>query len=148
MQTVRSSQDVIAENLGNILFSWSVQGSLDPLAIAGGEGAWFWDFDGKRYLDLCSQQVISLNLGHQHPKVVAAIKEQADTLCYAAPSFASEPKGRLAKMLAEKTGLAKTFFTLGGAEANENAMKIARLATGRQKVITRYRSYHGATAGA
>lgn len=148
MQTLRSSQDVVAENLAYTLFSWSAQGDLKPMTIAGGEGAWFWDFDGNRYLDLCSQQVVALNLGHQHPKVVAAIKEQADTLCYAAPSFASEPKGQLARRLVEKTNLAKVFFTLGGAEANENAMKIARQATGRQKIITRYRSYHGATAGA
>jgi taurine--2-oxoglutarate transaminase len=148
MQAVRTSQEIVEENLAYTLFSWSTQGTLDPIAVVGGEGAWFWDADGKRYLDLTSQQVISLSLGHQHPKVVQAIKDQAETLCFAAPSFANEPKGRLGRLVAEKTGLSKVFFTLGGAEANENAIKIARMVTGRSKIITRYRSYHGATTGA
>jgi taurine---2-oxoglutarate transaminase len=148
MQTVRTSQEIIEENLRYTLFSWSAQGSLAPLSIVRGEGVWFWDADGKRYLDLSSQQVICLNLGHQHPKVVQAIKDQADTLCFAAPSFANEPKGQLGRKLAEITGLSKTFFTLGGAEAVENAIKIARYYTGKHKIITRYRSYHGATNGA
>jgi taurine---2-oxoglutarate transaminase len=145
METVRTSEDIARENLDYTLFSWSAQGSLAPLAIVGGEGAWFWDADGKRYLDLSSQQVICLNLGHQHPRVVRAIKEQADTLCFASPSFANEPRGKLGRKLAELTGLSKTFFTLGGAEAVENAIKIARYYTGRHKIITRYRSYHGGT---
>ena len=148
MQAVRTSQEIVEENLAYTLFSWSTQGGLDPIAVVGGQGAWFWDADGKRYLDFSSQQVISLSLGHQHPKVVQAIKDQADTLCFAAPSFANEPKGRLGRKVAEKTGLAKVFFTLGGADANENAIKIARMVTGRHKIITRYRSYHGATNGA
>ncbi|GAC1462115.1 MAG: aspartate aminotransferase family protein [Chloroflexota bacterium] len=148
MQHMQTSQEIIDENLEYTLFSWSVQGSLAPLAVARGEGAWFWDADGNRYLDLSSQQVICLNLGHQHPKVVQAIKNQADSLCFAAPSFANEPKGRLGKRLAGLTGLAKVFFTLGGADANENAIKMARLYSGKHKIITRYRSYHGATAGA
>ena len=150
MQTLthRTAQDIIEENLDYTLFSWSAQGNLKPIAVAGGQGAWFWDADGNRYLDLSSQQVISLTLGHQHPKVVQAIKDQAETLCFASPSYANEPKGRLAHKIADLTGLAKTFFTLGGAEATENAIKIARLFTGRHKIITRYRSYHGATHGA
>jgi taurine--2-oxoglutarate transaminase len=147
MQTLsqRTAQEIVDENLAYTLFSWSTQGNLKPIAVAGGQGAWFWDADGTRYLDLSSQQVISLTLGHQHPRVVQAIKDQADTLCFAAPSYANEPKGRLAHKIADLTSLAKTFFTLGGAEATENAIKIARLYTGRQKIITRYRSYHGAT---
>lgn len=150
MQTVshRTATDIIEENRRYSLFSWSAQGSLAPIAVAGGEGSWFWDADGNRYLDFSSQQVISLTIGHQHPKVIQAIKDQADTLCYAAPSYANEPKGKLARKIAEKTGLAKTFFTLGGADAVENAIKIARLYSGRHKIITRYRSYHGATYGA
>jgi taurine--2-oxoglutarate transaminase len=88
-----------------------------------------------------------MNIGHQHPYVLNAIKKQVDALCFAGPGFATEPRGNLGKKLAEVTGLAKAFFTLGGAEANENAMKIARLYTGRTKIITRYRSYHGATMG-
>src|SRR5690348_8721036 len=105
MQAVRTSQEIIDENLEYSLFSWSVQGTLAPLAVVGGQGAWFWDADGKRYLDLCSQQVKVMNLGHQHPRVVQAIKEQADTICYVAPSYATEPKGRLAHLVAEKSGL-------------------------------------------
>lgn len=143
-----AARDIAAENTENILFSWTSQRNLHPLTITGGEGCWFWDADGNRYLDLCSQQVIALNLGHQHPRMLAAIKRQVDTLCYAAPSFAHDPKGTLARKLVEKTGLAKIFFTLSGAEANENAIKIARMVTGRQKILTRYRSYHGATSGA
>ncbi|GAC1468044.1 MAG: aspartate aminotransferase family protein [Chloroflexota bacterium] len=141
----RTSESIIEENLEYTLFSWSAQGNLAPIAVAGGEGAWFWDADGTRYLDFSSQQVISLTLGHQHPRVVQAIKDQAETLCFAAPSYANEPKGVLAHKIADVTGLAKTFFTLGGAEAVENAVKIARQYTGRHKIITRYRSYHGAT---
>jgi len=147
-QLLGKARDIIDENLAYTLFSWSAQGSLAPLAVAGGEGAWFWDADGNRYLDFSSQQVISLTLGHQHPRVVQAIKDQADTLCYAAPSYANEPKGKLGRKIAELTGLEKTFFTLGGADAVENAIKIARLYTGRHKIITRYRSYHGATNAA
>jgi taurine--2-oxoglutarate transaminase len=91
--------------------------------------------------------LINLNIGHQHPKMLTAIKKQVDELCFAGPGFATEPRGVLGKKLAESTGLAKAFFTLGGAEANENAIKMARLFTGRDKIITRYRSYHGATMG-
>src|SRR5947209_10923839 len=112
MQAVRTSQDIVDENLEYSLFSWSVQGAVSPIAVVGGEGVWFWDADGNRYLDFSSQQVICLNLGHQHPRVVRAIQEQAGTLCFAAPSFATEPKGKLAHKVAEKTGLSKVFFTL------------------------------------
>ena len=114
--------------------------------ITKGEGVWFWDGAGNKWLDF-SSQLINLNIGHQHPKMLEAIKKQVDELCFAGPSFATEARGALGKKLADVTGLAKAFFTLGGAEANENAMKIARLYTGRDKIITRYRSYHGATMG-
>src|SRR5437588_4386862 len=126
MQTVshRTAHEIVEENLAYTLFSWSAQAALAPIAVVGGEGVWFWDADGNRYLDFSSQQVISLTLGHQHPRVVRAIKEQADTLCLAAPSYANEPKGILAHKLAELTGLAKTFVTLRGAQAIENATKI------------------------
>ena len=143
----KPTQEVVQENRDYTLFSWSVQGASNPIHITRGEGVWFWDGDGNRWLDF-SSQLINLNIGHQHPKMLAAIKKQVDELCFAGPSFATEPRGALGKKLAEVTGLAKAFFTLGGAEANENAMKIARLFTGRDKVITRYRSYHGATMGA
>ena len=143
----RTSQEIVQENRDYTLFSWSVQEATNPIHITWGEGVWFWDGEGNKWLDF-SSQLINLNIGHQHPKILAAIKEQVDKLCFAAPSFATEPRGALGKKLAEITGLAKAFFTLAGADANENAMKIARLYTGRDKIITRYRSYHGATMGA
>jgi taurine---2-oxoglutarate transaminase len=142
----RSSTDVIQENRDYTMFSWSVQSTANPIHLARAQGVWFWDGDGNKWLDF-SSQLINLNIGHQHPKVLEAIKKQVDELCFAGPGFATEPRGVLGKKLAEVTGLAKAFFTLGGAEANENALKMARLYTGRDKVITRYRSYHGATMG-
>jgi taurine---2-oxoglutarate transaminase len=132
-----------------VLHSWSVQDAVQPIPVAGAEGRYFWDFDGKRYLDFASQ-LVNVSIGHQHPKVVAAIKEQADKLCTIGPPMATEARSTLARMLAEVTpgDLTMSFFTNGGAEANENAIKLARWYTGRHKVIARYRSYHGATAGA
>lgn len=141
-----NSKKVVQENRDYTMFSWSVQATSDPVHMTRGEGVWFWDGDDNRWLDF-SSQLINLNVGHQHPKVLEAIKRQVDELCFAGPGFATEPRGALGKKLSEVTGLAKSFFTLGGAEANENAMKIARLVTGRDKIITRYRSYHGATMG-
>jgi taurine--2-oxoglutarate transaminase len=142
----RSSKEVIQENRDYTLFSWSVQSTANPIHMKAAKGVWFWDGDGNKWLDF-SSQLININVGHQHPKVLEAIKKQVDELCFAGPSFATEPRGVLGKKLAEVTGLAKSFYTLGGSEANENAMKIARLYTGRDKIITRYRSYHGATMG-
>ncbi len=132
-----------------VLHSWSVQDAVAPIAVAGAEGRYFWDHDGRRYLDFASQ-LVNVSIGHQHPKVVAAIKEQADKLCTIGPPMATEARSTLARMLAEVTPgyLTMSFFTNGGAEANENAIKLARWYTGRHKVIARYRSYHGATAGA
>jgi taurine---2-oxoglutarate transaminase len=133
----------------HVLHSWSVQSQISPLPVAGAEGRYFWDYDGKRYLDFASQ-LVNVSIGHQHPKVVAAIKEQADKLCTLGPPMAHEARSELARLLAEVTpgDLTMSFFTNGGAEANENAVKLARWYTGRHKVIARYRSYHGATAGA
>jgi taurine---2-oxoglutarate transaminase len=132
-----------------VLHSWSVQQAIDPLPVAGAEGSYFWDYDGKRYLDFASQ-LINVSIGHQHPRLIAAIKEQADRLCTIAPSVANDQRSELARLLAELTpgDLRMSFFTNGGAEANENAIKLARWYTGRSKIIVRYRSYHGATAGA
>src|SRR5438876_9302664 len=132
-----------------VLHSWSVQDALNPIAVAGAEGRYFWDYSGKRYLDFASQ-LVNLNIGHQHPKVVAAIKERADKLCTIGPPMANDRRSELARLIAEVTpgDLNRTFFTNGGAEANENAVKLARWVTGRHKVIARYRSYHGATAAA
>ena len=130
-------------------FSWSIQKDVKAIPAVGGKGVYYWDADGNRYLDF-SSQLMSLNVGYQHPKIVAAIQEQATKLCAAHPNMASEPRGLLGRMIAEVTpgNLNKVFFALGGAEANENAIKFARLYTGKHKIIARYRSYHGATYGA
>jgi taurine--2-oxoglutarate transaminase len=142
-------RQVVADAKQYVLHSWSVQDALDPIPVAGGEGRYFWDYDGKRYLDFASQ-LVYVSIGHQHPKIVAAIKEQAEKLCTIGPPMATEARSTLARLLAEVTpgDLQMSFFTNGGAEANENAVKLARWYTGRHKVIARYRSYHGATAGA
>jgi len=132
-----------------VLHSWSVQNAINPIPVAGAEGRYFWDYEGKRYLDFASQ-LVNVSIGHQHPRLVAAIKEQADKLCTIGPPMATEPRSTLARYLAEVTpgDLSMAFFTNGGAEANENAIKLARWYTGRSKIIARYRSYHGATGGA
>jgi taurine---2-oxoglutarate transaminase len=132
-----------------VLYSWSVQDAINPIPVAGAEGRYFWDYDGKRYLDFASQ-LVNLNLGHQHPKIIAAIKEQADRLATIGPPMANESRSQLGRLLAEVTpgDLSMSFFTNSGAEANENAIKLARMFTGRHKIVARYRSYHGATQGA
>jgi taurine---2-oxoglutarate transaminase len=142
-------RQIVAEDRDYVIHSWSVQSAIQPLAVAGAEGRYFWDYDGNRYLDFASQ-LVNVSIGHQHPKLVAAVKEQADRLCTIGPPMANDKRSELARLLAEVTpgDLRYTFFTNGGAEANENAIKLARWATGRHKVIARYRSYHGATAGA
>jgi taurine---2-oxoglutarate transaminase len=142
-------RQVVADAKEYVLHSWSVQDAVDPIPVAGGEGRHFWDYDGKRYLDFASQ-LVNVSIGHQHPKVVAAIKEQAEKLCTIGPPMATEARSTLARMLADVTpgDLQMSFFTNGGAEANENAIKLARWYTGRHKIVARYRSYHGATAGA
>src|SRR3954452_20511379 len=133
----------------HVLHSWSVQNQISPLPVAGAEGRYFWDHEGNRYLDFASQ-LVNVNLGHQHPKVVAAIVEQAEKLTTIGPPMAHETRSELARLIAEVTpgDLTRSFFTNGGAEANENAIKLARWYTGRHKIVARYRSYHGATAGA
>ena len=144
-----TGEEIVDLNREYTFFSWSVQSTVDPLPIVRAEGVYFWDADGKQYLDF-SSQLVYLNVGHQHPKLVHAIQEQAAQLCVVQPGNATEPRGILGKQLAEVTpgNLKKTFFCLGGAEANENAIKIARMYTRRSKFIARYRSYHGATHGA
>jgi taurine--2-oxoglutarate transaminase len=150
VESDRASGDkVVAETKRYVLHPWSVQDALTPIAVAGGEGRYFWDYDGTRYLDFASQ-LVNLSLGHGHPKLVAAIREQAERLCTIGPTMATEPRSTLARLLAEVTpgDLTMSFFTGGGAEANEYAIRLARWYTGRHKVIARYRSYHGGTAGA
>ncbi len=131
------------------LYPWAVQGPLQPLTITSASGSWFTDAEGGRWLDL-GGQLAYMNIGHTHPRVVEAIKRQAEVLPVIGPNFANPPAARLAEMLAEVApgDLDRTFFTNGGAEANEYAIRIARLATGRLKIVTRYQSYHGSTLGA
>src|SRR5688500_17247235 len=130
-------------------FTWTAQNAAKPLELTGGEGAWFTTADGSRWLDLgaLSYQV---NAGHGRQRIVDAIKRQADQLCLSAPNAVFPAKVELAERLLAMAGpgFSKVFFTLGGAEANENALKIARLVTGRLKNIARFRSYHGASMGA
>jgi len=146
--TSLSGKETVDMNREYTFFSWSVQGQINPIPVERAGGIYFWDTDGKRYIDF-SSQLMNTNIGHQHPKVVKAIQDQAAKLCFVHPGNATEPRGLLGKKLAEVTpgNLKKTFFTLGGAEANENAIKIARFYTGRHKILARYRSYHGATHG-
>ncbi|GAA3066237.1 aspartate aminotransferase family protein [Streptomyces roseofulvus] len=140
---------VKAADRAHVFHSWSAQGLIDPLAVAGAEGSYFWDYDGNRYLDFTSGLVYT-NIGYQHPKVVAAIQEQAGKLATFAPAFAVDVRSEAARLIAERTpgDLNKIFFTNGGAEAVENAVRMARLHTGRHKVLSAFRSYHGATSTA
>ena len=131
------------------LQSWSKQKDINPIPIEKAEGIYMWDFDGNRYTDM-SSQLVNLNVGHGCRPIIDAIKEQAEKYCYLGPSYGAEPRGELAKMIIElmPDNMGKVFFTNGGADANENAVKIARMYTGRQKIFSRYRSYHGSTYGA
>ena len=132
-----------------VFHSWSAQGQITPMPIAKGEGVRFWDYDGNEYLDF-SAQLVNLNLGHQHPGLVKAIQDQAGRLATIQPAAANDVRGELAKRIVEHSfeGARSVFFTNGGADANEYAIRMARHHTGRQKVLARYRSYHGSTATA
>lgn len=144
------SHATLAErNKAYTLASWKAQNDWQPMTMTRADGVYFWDADGKRYLDW-SSQLINVNIGHGNQHVIRAIQEQVGQLSYAYPAIATEPRARLGELLAEITpdGMTKSFFTLGGADAIENAIKMARLVTGRQKVLARYRAFHGATFGA
>jgi taurine--2-oxoglutarate transaminase len=144
-----SAAEIVDLSKKHTIFSWSAQGALEPIPMVRGEGIYFWDANGKRYIDMNSQ-LMCVNIGHGDRRVIEAIKRQADELVYAGPGMATAVRARFGRMLAELTpgDLDHFFFTLGGAEANENAIRIARMVTGRQKIMARYRSYHGATLGA
>ena len=144
-----TGDEMIALTKRHTLYEWSAQNKVDPIPVSGAKGSYFWTPEGKRYLDFNSQ-LMCVNIGHGHPKVIEAIARQAETLAYANPFMATEPRARLAAKLAEITpgDIDVFFFTNGGAEANENAIKLARFYTGRHKIMARYRSYHGGTAGA
>ncbi len=144
-----TSEEIVALNRDHTFFSWSIQGQIDPIAIDRAEGVYLYTPEGRRILDFNSQ-LMSVNIGHGDRRVIAAITEQASKLQFVQPAFATEVRGRLGKKLAQilPGDLDKVFFTLGGAEAIENAIKLARHYTGRYKVLARYRAYHGATMGA
>ncbi|WP_062301701.1 aspartate aminotransferase family protein [Demequina subtropica] len=144
-----AGQETYTLDRSHVFHSWSAQKALDPMVITAGEGSYLWDADGKRYLDFSSQLVYT-NVGHQHPKVVAAIQEQAATLATIAPAHANDKRSLAAKLITDLApeGMNKVFFTNGGAESIENAIRMARLHTGRTKVMSQYRSYHGSTATA
>jgi taurine--2-oxoglutarate transaminase len=140
---------VVTADRAHVFHSWSAQRALTPLAVAGAQGCYVWDYDGNRYLDF-SSQLVNTNIGHQHPRVVAAIAEQAAKLTTIAPQHANEARGQAAERITALApdGMNKVFFTNGGADANENAIRMARLHTGRSKVLSYYRSYHGNTGAA
>ena len=144
-----TSDEIIALSKKHTIFEWSAQGAVDPLPVARSKGVYFWTPDGKRFLDFNSQ-LMCVNIGHTDERVVKAIQDQAAVLPYASPFMATEARARLGAKLAEITpgDIDCFFFTNGGAEANENAIKVARWYTGRHKILARYRSYHGGTAGA
>jgi taurine---2-oxoglutarate transaminase len=133
----------------HVFHSWSAQAALKPFVPARGQGTTLWDYDGKAYLDF-SSQLVNLNIGHQHPRVVAAIKTQADIMTTIAPAHANIARGEAASRILARAGgrFSRVFFTNGGADANENAIRLARLTTGRDKVLSTYRSYHGNTGAA
>ncbi|HYT18905.1 MAG TPA: aminotransferase class III-fold pyridoxal phosphate-dependent enzyme [Candidatus Polarisedimenticolia bacterium] len=146
--SVMSGEEMVALSKKHTLYEWSAQSKVDPLPVAKAKGIYFWTPEGKRFIDFNSQ-LMSVNIGHADPRLIEAIHQQASTLAYANPFMATEPRARLGAKLAEITpgDIDTFFFTNGGAEANENAVKIARFFTGRHKILARYRSYHGATAG-
>ena len=144
-----SNSEAFDLDRSHVFHSWSAQGALKPLVLAGGEGSRVWDFDDTSYLDF-SSQLVNTNIGHQHPAVIQAIQEQAAVQATLAPQHASLVRGRTAKAITElaPAGLNKVFFTNGGADAAENAVRMARIHTGRHKVLSFYRSYHGNTGAA
>jgi len=145
-----AGEDIRAMDLKYNLHSWSAQGALKPIVIDKAEGIYFWDMDGKKYYDM-SSQLVNVNIGHGNKKVIEAIQKQAAKLCNIGPSHAVDVRSELARRVIEEwapDNMGKVFFTNAGAEANENALKIVRMVTGRSKVFSRYRSYHGATYGA
>jgi taurine---2-oxoglutarate transaminase len=143
-----TGEQMVALTKRHTLYEWSAQAAVDPIPVARAKGVHFWTPEGKRFIDFNSQ-LMCVNAGHGDPRIIKAIQEQAETLAYANPFMATEARARLGEKLAQITpgDIDVFFFTNGGAEANENAIRIARLFTGRHKILARYRSYHGGTAG-
>jgi len=141
----KENNEIIKNNLDYTLFSWAKQGNLNPINASHAKGSYIYDRDGKKYLDF-SSQLMNVNIGHGNQRITDAVAKQMQEVSYVYPGMATDVRGKLGKKIAEITpgNLTKTFFTLGGAEAIENAIKLARIYTGRHKIITHYRSYHGA----
>ncbi len=149
LDTATDNQQIVDDSLKHTFFSWSIQGGLNPLNVERTEGVYLYTRDGKRYLDF-SSQLMNVNIGHGNLKVRDAVYKQMSEVCFVAPSAVTEVRSILGKRMAAiaPPDINKTLFTLGGAEANENAIKLARLYTGRHKILAQYRSYHGATSAA
>ena len=147
--TITKKDEIIQNNLDYTLFSWSKQKGIAPLAIQRGEGVYLYDYDGKRYIDF-SSGLMNVNIGHSNQRVTKAVTDQMQLVSYVTPSCVTEVRGELGKKLAEISpgNLTKTLFTVCGATAIENAIKLARLYTGKHKIIARYRAFHGASYGA
>src|SRR5918992_58265 len=147
--TTMTGEEIVALSRKHTIYEWSAQANVDPIPVATAKGIYFYTPEGKRFIDFNSQ-LMCVNIGHGDERVIRAITDQASTLPYANPFMATEPRAKLGVKLAEITpgDIDTFFFTNGGAEANENAIKIARWYTGRHKILAFYRSYHGGTAGA
>jgi len=145
----KRGQEVLKLDRDHVFHSWSAQGTLNPMLIQGAEGSYVWDYDGKRYLDF-SSQLVNTNVGHQHPKVIKAIQDQAGKLTTIAPQHENDLRVEAAKRIADLApdGMNKVFFTNGGADAVENAIRMARIHTNKHKILSFYRSYHGNTTTA
>jgi taurine--2-oxoglutarate transaminase len=143
------TEDIVRENMDYTLFSWSKQQGIDPIAINRGEGIYFYDYEGRRYIDF-SSGLMNVNIGHGNQRVTEAVMKQMQEISYVTPGCVTDVRGKLGKKLAEISpdGITKTFFTTGGAESIDNAIKLARLYTGRHKIISKYRAFHGASYGA
>ncbi len=148
-KTVSESQEIIQDNLDHTLFSWSKQKGIAPIAVKYGEGVYLYDYDGKRYIDF-SSGLMNVNIGHGNQRVTEAVMKQMQEISYVTPSCVTKARGELGKKVASLApkGLNRTLFTIGGAEAIDNAVKLARMYTGRHKILARYQAYHGATYGA
>lgn len=143
------AEDIKQKSLKYNIQSWSKQGNLNPIVVEKSDNIYYWDYEGNRYTDM-SSQLVNMNLGHGNKEIAAAIKEQADKFCFVSPAIAVESRADLAEMIVNllPDNFGKVFFTNAGADANENAIKIARMFTGRKKIFSRYRSYHGSSFGA
>ena len=148
-KTLSEAQEIIQDNLDHTLFSWSKQKGITPIAVKYGEGVYLYDYDGKRYIDF-SSGLMNVNIGHGNQRVTEAVMKQMQEISYVTPSCVTKARGELGKKVASLApkGLNRTLFTIGGAEAIDNAVKLARMVTGRHKILCRYQAYHGATYGA